>query len=310
MIRSSRTFFLLIAAIITVAVAWADDAPKRKRHITPVSNAAAQTQAINETREDTARINAARRAASTSFLRDDGYTVYIDTVTGEEWVDSTSFKKQSEMKYPMLNGLNVGVNIWDPAMRLFGQKHGLIDFAAELDMYNRFFPTVEIGLGMANNNPAGETYTYKSPLSIYAKIGMNYNFLFNKNPDYKFFGGIRYGFSPFSWSVEGITVDSPFWNEIAHTSVPSQNATAGWLEIMAGLRVKLFSNISAGWMLRFHSILHESKSNYGEPWYIPGYGARGGVLTGSFSIFYTLPIKKKTPVAEIEAEVAAEQGPQ
>ena len=307
--RSSRALFLLVVAIITAAVAWAD-APKRKRHITPVSTAAAQTQAINETREDTARINAARRAASTSFVREDGYTVYVDTITGEEWVDSTGFKKHTEMLYPLLNGINIGMNIWDPAMRLFGQKYGFVDFAAELDMHNRFFPTIEVGLGMADNNPAGFTYTYKSPLSVYAKIGLNYNFLFNKNSDYKFFGGVRYGFAPFSWSVEGITVDTPFWGEIAHGSIPSQKATAGWYELMAGLRIKLFSNVSAGWMIKFRGLLHESKSQHGQPWYIPGYGSRGGALTGSFSIFYTIPLKKAEPIVEIEETIAAEQDPQ
>ncbi len=296
---ANRFFAIALVAIIAIISVWADEAPRRRRHITPLNTAATTTQSINETRDDTARINAARRAASTSYRRDDGYYVYVDTVTGEEWVDSTNVPQGSKMKYELFSGINLGVNIWDPMMRLFGQKHGLIDFSADVNLFNRFFPTVEVGLGSANNTPADRNFTYKSPLTIYAKLGLNYNFLFNGNPDYKFFAGVRYGFSPFKWSVENITLNSPYWDNTSKFEIPSQSSTAGWFEICLGLRIKLHKSISAGWTFRYHSILHESKSQHGEPWYIPGYGTRNQAITGSFSIYYTLPIKRnKAPEIE------------
>ena len=281
------------AALFTLAAVADDNARRPRRRVTPVNNQATATQAINETRGDTARINAARRASSTLYYREDGAIVYVDTVTGEEWIDSAAIRTQPRMKFPLLCGISVGVNIWDPAMRLFGQKHGLIGFTADVSLYNRFFPALEIGLGTAKNTADIGGYTYRSPISPYFKLGLDYNFLYNSNPDYKFFAGLRYGFSPYTWAVDNITLDSPYWDEAIHFNLPGQNATAGWLEFGIGLRIKLSGNISAGWTAKIHTMLHESASKHGEPWYIPGYGTRGQAITGSFTITYTLPINRK-----------------
>ena len=52
----------------------------------------------------------------------------------------------------------------------------------------------------------------------------------------------------------------------------------------------------------YHSILHESKSAYGNPMYIPGYGKRNGAISGNFSIMYTIPINKKTATEVKQSE--------
>lgn len=294
---------LLPAALLCAGLAAAlAQAPRPQRKVTPVENRSTTTQAINETRDDTSRINAAIRARSTHYHRDDGFTVYVDTLTGDEWVDSTQQLSLPKMKFPLLVDATVGVNIWDPVMRLFGQKYGLMGFSADVNLHNRYFPAFELGLGTARNTPSGQNFTYRSPLSVYFKIGMDYNFLYNSNPNYKWFVGVRYGFAPFSWAVDDITLDSGYWGDTQHFSIPSQTATAGWGELCMGLRVKLAGNISAGWMLRFHALLHEGKNIHGEPWYIPGYGARGQAITGSFTLSYTLPLNKRRVEAVLNGE--------
>ncbi|MDE6134008.1 MAG: hypothetical protein K2F79_00335, partial [Muribaculaceae bacterium] len=159
-------------------------------------------------------------------------------------------------------------------------------------LHNRYKPVIEIGLGTANATPSGMNYTYRSPTSVYFKIGANYNFLYNSNPDYSFFAGLHYGISPFSYSVTDISLDSPYWDETQIFSIPSRRVTAGWLEVSIGLRVKLWGPISAGWSLAYKARLHESRSAYGQPWYIPGYGSRSNPLGGSFSISYTIPMDR------------------
>ena len=126
-------------------------------------------------------------------------------------------------------------------------------------------------------------------MSVYFKIGIDYNFLYNSNPDYKWFVGARYGFAPFKWGLPSATPAPGYWGDLPGFTLPDQSATAGWMEFSVGLRVKLWKNISAGWRLIFHSLIHESKNEHGKPWYIPGYGTRGQSITGSFSLSYTLP---------------------
>lgn len=287
---------LPVLLLASAASAMMADQQRPRRRATPVNTAATTTQSVNETRDDTSRINAARRASSTHYHRQDGATVWVDTVTGDEWIDSSTIRQIPRMQYPLLTAVTVGVDIWDPVMRLFGQKHGLIGFNADVSLHNRYFPAFEIGLGQASNTPAGENYSYHSPLSVFFKLGINYNFLYNSSSDYQFFAMARYGFSPFSWNVDNITLGSDYWDQNASFSIPSQHSTAGWFEFGLGLRIKLGANIYAGWMVKYHSLLHESSSVHGEPWYIPGYGTRGQSITGSFSISYTLPLgRRRTP---------------
>lgn len=295
---------LVIAALVPAVSA--------QRRISPVQTQATRTQSVNETATDTARINERRRAQSISYIDDRGLTIYVDTITNTEWTDSTLIGRVPKMQYPLLHSLSVGVNIWDPVMRLFGQHHGLTDAWVELDMHNRYKIVAGAGLGMARHRASDNSYLYRSPLSVFFRLGADYNFLFNSNPAYQFMAGVRYGFSPFSYSVDDVHLNDSYWGESSVFNIPSQHATAGWFELCLGLRVKLWGPISAGWTFKYHTIVHESKAKYGKPWYIPGYGSRNGSVTGAFSIVYTIPLShmnKKAPEGVITEEENALQTP-
>lgn len=287
---------LMLAAAIVGAQTPPDD--RNRRRMTPVNNQATQTQPVNETKDDTSRINAARRAVSTRVEDEDGQIVFIDTITGERWIDSSAMRSVPKMKYPLFHSMSIGVNIWDPVMRAFGQKYGIADAFVEANLHNRYIVVAEAGLGLADYTPSSSNFTFRSPMSVYFRIGANYNFLFNSNPDYLIFAGLRYGFTPFSYSIDNITLDSPYWGGTATFDIPSQHATAGWGEVIFGLRVKLWGPVSAGWTFRYRSLLHESAAPYGKPWYVPGYGSRTASMSGSFSIVYTIPGKKIVSVPD------------
>jgi hypothetical protein len=57
-----------------------------------------------------------------------------------------------------------------------------------------------------------------------------------------------------------------------------------------------------GWNIRFRAILHETAQPDGKPWYIPGYGSRNGILTGSFSIYYNFSFAEKKKPENIKSE--------
>lgn len=288
----SRILLLCLTLLAGMAAAWS------QRRITPVETPATMTQSINETATDTARVNAKRRARSVSYVDDRGLTIYVDTITNEEWTDSTLIGKVHKMQHPLLNSMSIGLNVWDPIMRVSGQEYGLFDAWFELDLHNRYEPTVAVGLGHANHTGPTDNFVYRSPLSIFFRIGANYNFLYNSNPDYRFMAGLHYGFSPFSYSIDDIDADNAYWGEQGSFDIPTQHATVGWIEFALGLRVKLWGPISAGWSFKYHAIVHQSKSEYGRPWYIPGYGSRGAAMTGAFSIIYTIPLSRKAEIGD------------
>ena len=277
----------ILRVIIAIAViSMLSFAANGQRRITPVENPATRTQSISKKlRADTLdRTNIVEKTDSK------GNIILVDTVTGKEVVDSTQIPVVPPMKYPLIYSASIGVNVWDPLMRAFGQKYGLIEFSGEFNMHNRYIPVFELGLGEADNAPDGNNYHYRSPIAPYFRIGMNYNFLYNSSADYMAMAGIRYGFSPFSYSVDATSTGSSYWGESDVIDIPSQHVTAGYFALLFNLRVRIAGPVYLGWAFSYHSILHESKTPHGQPWYIPGYGTRTSSISGAFTVTYTLDL--------------------
>lgn len=290
-LRSGRV--LAMAALVTLVALTGIVPAMAQRRVTPVNNAATRTQSKRDAVTDSIRALERRRARSTQYTDEKGNIVMVDTLTGVEWTDSTLLPKAPPMKYPLLHNLSVGVNVWDPVMRMFGQHYGGASAWVQLSMHNRYLPVFEFGMGAAKNTPADNNYTYHGKLSPFFKLGADYNFFYNSNPDYRFLAGVRYGFSAFRYSVDDITLDDGYWDEQVSFQIPSTAVTCGWFEFRLGLRVKLWGPVSAGWMLHYHSILHQSVPSSGKAWYIPGFGTQNSKIGGSFSIIYTLPLSRK-----------------
>lgn len=287
---------LLCMIVLPLAASIIGDEPSSRRssrRINPVNNAATRTQYVNDAAGDSARALERRRNRSVHFHDENGRTIMVDTVTGQEWVDSTLLPPPPKMKQPLLFAAEIGANIWDPVMRIFGQKYGGMDFSAALNLHNRYLPTFEAGFGMASSTPSGMNFTYKTPLAPYFKLGADYNFIYNSDPDYRFTAGLRYGFSAFSYRLDNVLFDDSYWGDDIPVSFPSQNVKAGWFELVLGLRVRIAGPISAGWSLRYHNILHQSHPATGNAWYIPGFGTSSSTITGTFTISYTLPLKSR-----------------
>ncbi|MGM9853295.1 MAG: DUF6048 family protein [Muribaculaceae bacterium] len=301
-----RLLYIFAATVIvlTALFAAAETAPAQRR-ATPVNTPATRTQPLKDAEADSIRALEARRKRSTQYTDDNGVIVMVDTLTGVEWTDSTLLPKAPPMKYPLLHDVTAGINLWDPVMRLFGQHYGGASAWVSLSLHNRYNPVFEFGMSGAKNTPDNNNYTYHGKVSPFFKIGMDYNFLYNSNPDYRFFAGVRYGCSPFRFSVDNVTIRDNYWGEDAAFSIPSTSVFAGWAEIRLGLRVKIWGPISAGWMIHYHALLHRTHPAVGDAWYIPGYGTENTSISGSFSISYTLPLnkgKKTPPPTEKETE--------
>lgn len=293
-----RHLLLLIVAALFMAILPAE----AQRRVTPVKNGSKNLQGINENKQPGDSIDRSRLVSVTD---QEGNTVLVDTVTGKEVPDTIPpglpEGKVPKMINPLIYSASIGVDIWDPIMRIFGQSYGLIGFSAELNLHNRYIPVVEVGLGSANSTPDNRNFTYHTGLTPYFRIGANYNFLYNSNPDYQFIAGLRFGWSHFNYQLRDVTLSDPYWGERQTVDFPVQSGSAAYINVLFGLRVKIWRNVSMGWDIRFRALLHESEQPGGEPWYIPGYGSRNGLITGAFSIFYTFPLtgKKHDPDAPL-----------
>lgn len=286
-LRKIIILILFIAAIVPVSVG--------QRRVTPVERSTNRTMTAEELK------------LKKKELKSKGLSIVGDSIVADSVVMESDTLKSKKMLYPKFTSVIVGVNIWDPVMRVFGQKHGGVDFSAELSMWNRFNPVLELGFGMANDTPEEQNFTYKGKMALYGKLGMNYNIKFNDSPDYVAMVGFRAGYSSFSYDIKDVTVTNGYWGQTKTFDILDQHSHATWGELLLALRVKLFGNLSAGWAFKYHFIFNYKKNTNSDPWYVPGYGARTNNITGGFSLYYTIPLhkKKKAVVPDVTDAVNA-----
>ena len=227
-----------------------------------------------------------------------------DTLRAIEEARKDSIRK-AYTHYPLITDLTIGFNFIDLVLAACGQDHMNADVNLTLNMWNRLQPVLELGVGRAKSTPDDMNFTYNGKLSPFARLGVNYNFMFKNSPDYQALVGARLGGSIFKYEITDIKHHNGYWDESTTTSIPQQSSHALWYEVVGGIKVKIFKNFSLGWFVKFHNLINEKKNAAGQPWFIPGYGTRNGSIAFSFNAYYTLPLYKKKAQ---ETETLATEG--
>lgn len=199
--------------------------------------------------------------------------------------------KEKEEKVPFYQGTTIGVDVFGLGSKIFGSDITSTEIGIEVNLMNRFIPVVEIGYGSTNTIDEETDIHYKTSAPFF-RVGMNYNFFFKKPylPGF-LYGGIRYGFSSFSYDVDAPTMTSPTF---PYPEVPfvyeGIKTNVGWAELLAGIRVNVYKNFYMGWSVRYRKRLSIKKADHSEPWYIPGFGKNGSTNLGvTYSLIYKLP---------------------
>lgn len=217
---------------------------------------------------------------------------YAKVATDTTTVDSV---EHEEPMYdaPTFGGLLLTADLSAPVMNLLGTQYGSYEVALEANFLHRFFPVVEAGMGMANYKPEDNNYTFKVPLSPYARVGVNYNFFYKNGSPSFISAGVRYGVAVFSYYWDNIALNDAYWDTTVDTSTPSQSAFAHWGEIVVNLRVQIVKNFYMGWSGRYRILLGCTTSPYGDPYYIPGFGVKDSGFGFTYTVGYNLPIGEK-----------------
>lgn len=172
-------------------------------------------------------------------------------------------------------------------------KYYSAEISATLDINNRFFPTVEVGLGHTDMVSHLYEIGYRTRAPFY-RVGMDYNMQYKDKKLGYIYLGARVGYTAFDYSVEAAPLIDPVWGDeapVVFTDVPCQ---AVWAEAVGGLRAEIVRNFYMGWSLRYKYPIYRGPIANGGPWYIPGFGAGSeGVLGATYTIGYYFNFTKK-----------------
>jgi hypothetical protein len=191
---------------------------------------------------------------------------------------------------PLYQGTMVGVDVAGLASKALGSDITSAEANVQVNLKNRFFPTVEVGFGSINTTNDETDIHYKAS-APYFRLGMDYNVFYQKPylPGY-FTVGLRYGFTSFEYDVIAPPLTDPNWG---HTSVPVSyegvKTNVGWAELAVGLKANVFKDFYMGFNVRYRARLSMKEHENSEPYYAPGFGKGKTNLGITYSLIYKLP---------------------
>lgn len=216
-------------------------------------------------------------------------------------------KAKEELKVdsiPFYNGTYVGVDIFGIGSKLLGGDFLSSEVNVRVNLKNMFIPTLEFGMGKTDTWSEHGIH-YKTPLSPFFRIGVDYNTMSKKKEKNSFlYAGVRYGFSSFKYDVSSMPFDDPIYGgSLANPSLPDNiwggsvpydrnglKANMHWFEIVAGVQVKIYRSFYMGWALRMKWKISASANEYSNPWYVPGFGKYDSSNLGvTYTLIYKLP---------------------
>lgn len=173
-------------------------------------------------------------------------------------------------------------------------KYYSSEVSATLDINNRFFPAVEVGLGYTDMVSQLYEIGYRTRAPYY-RIGVDYNVLYKKDKPGYIYIGARVGYTSFDYSVEAPPLVDPVWGGETLVQFTDLPCRAVWAEAICGVRAEIAKNFYMGWSLRYKYLFYEGTISNGGPWYVPGFGAGKKTAFGAtytFCYYFNLSRKK------------------
>ncbi|MBQ8098239.1 MAG: hypothetical protein IJ244_01810 [Bacteroidaceae bacterium] len=167
-------------------------------------------------------------------------------------------------------------------------NYGQLEGAIRLNMKEKYFPTVEAGLGYSDHVDE-ETELHFKTNSPYVRIGADYNFARDLRSGNRIYAGVRYGMTKIKFDLEGNELIDPVWEDRYPFQFRDLSSNVSWAELLFGLEAKIWGRFHIGWTARYRMRLHQEQSKVGQSWYVPGYGKNDTHnFGGTFNLIFDL----------------------
>lgn len=158
--------------------------------------------------------------------------------------------------------------------------YGQLEGALRINIKDKYFPVVELGIGRSNADEVTTKLVYKT-IAPYGKAGIDFNMMKNKHDDYRLYLGFRYAFTVFKYDIKHPGIIDPVWGDVLHFGAQGVKGNYHWIEGVAGIDAKIWGPVRLGWSVRYKRRLFHSSGEIGEPWYVPGFGREGSSKIGA-----------------------------
>ena len=163
--------------------------------------------------------------------------------------------------------------------QLLLSDYGQYEAALRINLKDRYFPIIELGIGKADAEDESTRITYKTQ-APYGRIGIDFNMLKNKHDIYRLYAGGRYAYTSYKFDISSPGVIDPNYGGMAPYEAHDVEGNMHWLELAFGVDAKIWGPVHLGWSVRYKRRLFHREGDVGDAWYVPGYGRNGGSRIG------------------------------
>jgi Domain of unknown function (DUF6048) len=209
-------------------------------------------------------------------------------------------KKATDSIPPKINryGLRVGADLYKLTRGLYDSNYKGIELVGDFRLTKKYYLAAELGTENKTTEDVRLTSTAKGS---YIKAGFDYNAYENWLDMENIISiGMRAGFSSFSQELNSYKIynPNPYWGEVPPISTGKNYSglTATWVEVVAGVKVKVINNIFVGFSLRLNRLITNKEPSDFENLYIPGFNRTydGEFGVGfNYTVSYFIPLYKK-----------------
>lgn len=188
---------------------------------------------------------------------------------------------------PLFRGIAISADLVGIGMMTL-YDYGTYEAALRINLKDKYFPVVEVGIGKADADDDVTRLVYKTT-APFGRIGLDLNFLKNKHDDYRVYGGLRYAFTSFKYDLQAPTLTDPVWGGFVPYGGKDLSSSCHWTEFNVGIDAKIWGPLRLGWNYRYKRRIQKKKTDMGHVWYIPGYGKDGAAcMVAQFNVIFEI----------------------
>lgn len=190
----------------------------------------------------------------------------------------TKWVEPAKEKNYFLSGFAFGGDVVGLVMKAAGSTWSQFEVMGRLSLKEKVFPIFEFGVGTSTRTGYTTDNSFHTS-APYFRGGFDIN-CNKKRRSNRFMVGFRVGYSSFSYDYYNPDQEDPVWKVPAPVDMKDLSGSAVWGEAVLGFEAKIWSFIRIGWNGRYKFLFTKDHYEYGQPWYIPGYGITGNNCWG------------------------------
>ena len=204
-------------------------------------------------------------------------------------------------------GVRVGVDLYKLTRALYDKNYKGIELVGDYRLTKKYFLAAELGNENKTTDDDRVNFTTKGS---YIKGGFDYNAYQNWLDMENIISiGLRYGFSTFNQQLNSYRIynSNPYFGEtpVIASGKKFDGLSASWIEVVAGVKAKVFDNVFMGFSLRLNRLVTNKQPENFSNLYIPGFNRTydGDFGVGfNYTVTYFVPIYKKKVKPSVKLE--------